>query len=130
MRGEDQRPRAAVALPAGGMGGVVRIASVSLLRQRQPFVAHLRLALAVVLSATGFGYAVHSLWLGLSLAHALPYGDQWDFVRDYFDYLDGRYEWGSLLAQHNEHRIATTRVVLFADAGPPPTAKGSPPCFS
>jgi hypothetical protein len=116
MRGEDQRPRAAVALPAGGMGGVVRIASVSLLRQRQPFIAHLRLALAVVLSAAGFGYAVHSLWLGLSLAHALPYGDQWDFVRDYFDYLDGRYEWGSLFAQHNEHRIATTRVVLFADA--------------
>jgi hypothetical protein len=116
MRGEDQRPRAAVALPAGGMGGVVRIASVSLLRQRQPFVAHLRLALAVVLSAAGFGYAVHSLWLGLSLAHPMPLGDQWYVVRDYFDYLDGRYRWGGLFSQHNEHRLATTRIVLFADA--------------
>jgi hypothetical protein len=30
--------------------------------------------------------------------------------------LDGRFEWGGLFAQHNEHRIATTRIVLLADA--------------
>jgi hypothetical protein len=73
-------------------------------------------ALAITLSIIGFGYAAHSLWLGFTLAHPLPFGDQWYFVRDYFKYLDGEYSWRDLFSQHNEHRIVTTRIVLFADA--------------
>jgi hypothetical protein len=73
-------------------------------------------ALAIALFVIGIGYAVHSLWLGLTLAHSMPFGDQLVFVRDYFKYLDGTYAWSDLLSQHNEHRIVTTRIVLFADA--------------
>jgi hypothetical protein len=62
-------------------------------------------------------YAAHSLWLGISLANPMPYFDQWYFVLlDYFRYLDGRYSWIDLFSHHNEHRIVTTRLVLFADA--------------
>ena len=73
-------------------------------------------ALAIALSLIGFGYAGHSLWLGLTLAHPMPFGDQLVFVRDYFKYLDGAYSWSDLFSQHNEHRLVTTRIVLFADA--------------
>jgi len=73
-------------------------------------------ALAIALFIIGAGYAVHSVWLGVALAHPMPFGDQLVFVRDYFKYLDGTYAWSDLLSQHNEHRIVTTRIVLFADA--------------
>jgi hypothetical protein len=56
------------------------------------------------------------LWLGLSLAQPMPLTDQWALVDHYFAYLDGHYSWVDLFSQHNEHRIATTRIVLFADA--------------
>jgi len=46
----------------------------------------------------------------------MPHADQWAVVHDYFNYLDGRYSWADLFAQHNEHRIATARIVLLADA--------------
>jgi hypothetical protein len=73
-------------------------------------------AVAIALFVIGIGYAAHSLWLGLTLAHPMPFGDQLVFVRDYFKYLDGTYAWSDLVSQHNEHRIVTTRIVLFADA--------------
>jgi hypothetical protein len=61
--------------------------------------------------------ASHSFRLGLELIEPLPYFDQWTFIEnDYFRYLDGVYRWTDLLALHNEHRILTTRLVLFADA--------------
>jgi hypothetical protein len=75
-----------------------------------------RVLSAGVLSAMSLAYAGHCLWLGLSLANPMPYSDQWAFVDDYIGYLDGHYSWTNLFAQHNEHRIATTRIVLFADA--------------
>jgi len=75
-----------------------------------------RVLSAGVLSAISLAYAGHCLWLGLSLANPMPYSDQWAFVDDYIGYLDGHYSWVDLFAQHNEHRIATTRIVLFADA--------------
>jgi len=46
----------------------------------------------------------------------MPLTDQWAFVHQYLYYLDGHFSWADLFAQHNEHRLATTRVVLFADA--------------
>ena len=64
----------------------------------------------------GVGYAVYSLWLGVTLTHPMPFGDQLVFVRDYFKYLHGTYAWSDLFSQHNEHRLVTTRIVLLADA--------------
>jgi hypothetical protein len=46
----------------------------------------------------------------------MPLTDQWGFVHEYLYYLDGHYSWAHLFSQHNEHRTATIRVVLFADA--------------
>jgi len=46
----------------------------------------------------------------------MPLNDQWAFVHDYFKYLDGHYSWADLFSLHNEHRVVTTRIVLFADA--------------
>lgn len=70
-------------------------------------------------AATGLSlwYAIDSFRLGLQLLEPLPYFDQWSFIQnDYFRYLDGVYRWTDLFARHNEHRILTTRLVLFADA--------------
>src|SRR6516164_2667626 len=73
-------------------------------------------ALAIALFIIGVGYAVYSLWLGVTLTHPMPFGDQLVFVRDYFKYLHGTYAWSDLFSQHNEHRLVTTRIVLLADA--------------
>jgi hypothetical protein len=78
--------------------------------------AHLRMFAGAALAAIALTYAARCLWLGLSLAQPMPLGDQWAFVLDYFRYLDGTYRFADLFAQHNEHRLVTTRLVLFADA--------------
>jgi hypothetical protein len=75
-----------------------------------------RVLSAGVLSAVSLAYAGHCLWLGLSLADPMPLSDQWAFVHDYFNYLAGHYSWTDLFSLHNEHRVVTTRIVLFADA--------------
>ena len=83
-------------------------------------VAGLRIAPALTaVAATGISlwFAVNSFRLGLALIEPVPYFDQWTFIEnDYFRYLDGVYRWTDLFARHNEHRILTTRIVLFADA--------------
>jgi hypothetical protein len=74
------------------------------------------LAVAAALSVS-LWCAVNSFRLGLELIEPLPYFDQWTFIEnDYFRYLDGLYRWTDLFARYNEHRILTTRLVLFADA--------------
>jgi hypothetical protein len=78
--------------------------------------ANLRTFAGAGLSAIAIVYAARCLWLGLSLSHPMPLSDQWASVVDYFRYSDGTYRWVDLFAQHNEHRIVTTRVVLLADA--------------
>lgn len=76
--------------------------------------AALTVAAAMIVS---LWYAINSFRLGLELIEPLPYFDQWTFIEnDYFRYLDGVYRWTDLFAHHNEHRILTTRLVLFADA--------------
>jgi hypothetical protein len=77
------------------------------------------LTVAAVAAAIGVSLwcALNSFRLGLELIEPLPYFDQWTFINnDYFRYLDGVYRWTDLFARHNEHRILTTRLVLFADA--------------
>lgn len=72
---------------------------------------------AVALAVGGGYFAIKSLALAVHLERSLPYFDQWVWiVNDYFPYIDGKYSWTDLFALHGEHRIATTRVVLFADA--------------
>jgi hypothetical protein len=82
--------------------------------------AALRIGPALTVAAvTGVSlwYAINSFRLGLELVEPLPYFDQWVFIHnDYFRYLDGVYRWTDLFARHFEHRILTTRLVLFADA--------------
>ena len=78
--------------------------------------AKLRTLAGSFLSAIAMAYAARCLWLGLSLLQPMPLDDQWAFVLDYFRYVDGKYGWLDLFAQHNEHRLVTTRMVLFADA--------------
>ena len=94
-------------------GKYVRPARVSVMREHWRYS---RVVAAGTLSVICLVYAGHCLWLGLSLADPMPLNDQWAFVIDYFKYLDGHYSWGDLFSLHNEHRIATTRIVLFADA--------------
>jgi hypothetical protein len=75
-------------------------------------------ALAVAAAAgVSLWFAINSFRLGLELIEPLPYFDQWTFIHDdYFRYLDDLYRWTDLFARYNEHRILTTRLVLFADA--------------
>ena len=80
----------------------------------------LRIGAVLTVAAAGslsLWCAVNSFRLGLNLIEPLPYFDQWTFIEnDYFHYLDGVYRWTDLFAHHYEHRILTTRLVLFADA--------------
>jgi hypothetical protein len=59
---------------------------------------------------------LRSFWLGHSLISAWPQFDHWLFVTEYLRYLDGNYSLADLFVRHGEHRIMTTRLVLFADA--------------
>ena len=82
--------------------------------------AALRIGLALMVAAAAavsLWCAINSFRLALELIEPLPYFDQWAFIHnDYFRYLDGVYRWTDLFARHYEHRILTTRLVLFADA--------------
>lgn len=71
---------------------------------------------AAALMALPLYYAVISLWLGLSLTRSMPVFDQVVIALDYFRVLDGKYSLLAIFDLHNEHRIPTTRLVLFADA--------------
>ena len=74
--------------------------------------------LTVALCATvALWYASYSLYLGITLTRPTPFGDEWTFVYgSILPYLDGQYSLLSLFDQANEHRILTTRLVLFGDA--------------
>jgi hypothetical protein len=66
----------------------------------------------VVLSA---GYIVTSTLRAVWVAHfKFPYMDEWAFVGDAANFRLSNW-WGFLWHQHNEHRIALTRLVLGID---------------
>ena len=70
-------------------------------------------------AAIALYYSLHSLHLAATLTRSMPYHDHWMWVvSDYFHYLDGRYSVWRLFAQvgESEHRLLTTKLVLFADA--------------
>jgi hypothetical protein len=81
-----------------------------------PAIRWLQTLAAVAAISVSLWYAARSLALAIELREPIPYFDQWIFIRhDYFRWLDGTYRWLDLFAIHNEHRIMTTRLVLFAD---------------
>ena len=99
--------------------GIGTLVSRSWAVYRTDFAAPRVGAALTVAAAMGLSlwYAIKSFRLGLKLIEPLPYFDQWAFIEDdYFRYLDGVYRWTDLFARHYEHRILTTRLVLFADA--------------
>ncbi len=58
-------------------------------------------------------YNAHFTWKYFSIT---PFWDIWNWVSDYQAYVEHRYTLHDLIKPHNEHRIATTRLVLFVDA--------------
>jgi hypothetical protein len=74
-----------------------------------------KVAVASLLAVAVY-FGARSALLAFDLHRSLAYSDQWVFVGSYFGYLDGNFRWPDLLAFHNEHRIGTGRIILFADA--------------
>ena len=71
----------------------------------------------VLATAAAVFFSVRSVALIVSRTRPLPFGDQWAFItRDYFSFIDGNYRFLDLFNQHAEHRIVTTKLVLFVDA--------------
>ena len=71
-----------------------------------------------LLAAAAFAASMFGLKLALILEYgsATPFWDQWDLeaANLYRPYLEGRLEWLSILAPHNEHRMALTRIVSLS----------------
>jgi hypothetical protein len=59
---------------------------------------------------------LHSLYFTWKYFSITPFWDIWAWLRDYQAYAGGHYTLHDLFKPHNEHRIVTTRLVLFADA--------------
>jgi hypothetical protein len=71
--------------------------------------------LTIIAAAVGMGSAARSAFYGALLARPVPYWDQWEFVRTLPKVLEGTYGLADLFSLANEHRIATTRLMFFAD---------------
>lgn len=74
-----------------------------------------RLGIFVALLLALF-FAAQSVYLSVTVNTSLPSWDVWSFIKDYYRYLDGTYDFADLFNNHNEHIIFTTRIVLFLDA--------------
>jgi hypothetical protein len=73
-------------------------------------IADLAVALTCLLVLSHTAYFT---WMYFS---STRYWDFWNWIADYRDYVAGHYSLHELVKPHNEHRIVTTRLVLFADA--------------
>jgi hypothetical protein len=61
-------------------------------------------------------FAIYEITQETRLWRVLPYGDQWEAVEFYRQWITNKQSLLHLLfAQHNEHRIATTRLAFLAD---------------
>jgi hypothetical protein len=101
----------------------MQIRSSSSGRLLTPSLAWVIAVTGIVVAIAGAAYGAQSLFLGVSLAKALPRNDQWEFVEEYFRYLDGNdslFEFVKALfvrlGQDGEYRPLTIRLVLYADA--------------
>lgn len=73
-------------------------------------------ALITVAAFTGAFFAFQSAWYGYSLVRPLLYWDQIASIDEYLVWLDGNFSWRLLVRFHNEHRIATSRILYLIDA--------------
>lgn len=69
-------------------------------------------AVAIGFSAVTLWVVATTLWIDWIVSPALPWGDHWDHWRTVL--ADG-YSAAMLVAQHNEHRILTARVLFWLD---------------
>jgi hypothetical protein len=58
----------------------------------------------------------HSAYFTWKYFSATPFWDFWNWITDYQAYVAGHYSLNDFVKPHNEHRIVTTRLVLFVDA--------------
>jgi hypothetical protein len=71
---------------------------------------------AAIVVIVGSWYGLRSAYYGYTLARPVPFWDQIASVEEYFAYLDGNFNLETLFRFHNEHRIATSRLIFLADA--------------
>lgn len=50
----------------------------------------------------------------LPLRLHVPYHDSWAFVKQYQDWMEGRYGWREFFASHNDHPSAPGKLIYFA----------------
>jgi hypothetical protein len=61
-------------------------------------------------------FAIYEITQEMRLWQVLPYGDQWEAVESYRQWITNKQSLLHLLfAQHNEHRIVPTRLAFLAD---------------
>ena len=68
----------------------------------------------MVIAASCIAFA-HSVWFAWNYFQATPWLDMWDWVGEFRAWPAGHFGWRDLIAQHNDHRIATARVLFLAD---------------
>lgn len=61
---------------------------------------------ALIVQSALYVWGAHDLMLS---------GDEWSWIDDYRRILAGQYRWWNWFDFHNEHRIFTTRLALYAD---------------
>ena len=69
-----------------------------------------------VLAAAGAAVMIHSFYFAWQYCTVTPYWDFWNWLTDFQSYVSGHYSLHDLVKPHNEHRIVSTRIVLFVDA--------------
>ena len=92
--------------------GRLRLATISVQN-----AGRLRASLLGLVALLSLALIAMSLWRGAAWSRPIPFYDQWDFVSRIPDILSGRFGFADLIAQHNEHRIATARLVFLLDLG-------------
>src|SRR5215213_9736082 len=73
-------------------------------------------AAAAVIGILALKVSINSVLLAISLTRPFVWWDEWVFFSHYLAYLDGKFSFADLFALQSEHRILTTRLVLFLDA--------------
>lgn len=73
-------------------------------------------AAASVVGALALYFSITSALLALSLTRPFVFWDEWVFFGWYLTYLDGNLSFRSFFDLWGDHRLFTTRVVLFLDA--------------
>lgn len=73
-------------------------------------------ALRLALSVIGALFVLRSLWFVVQNITGAPFYDTWFWIDDLARWQHGGFTLRALFAPWNEHRIATTRLLLWADA--------------